>query len=75
MWVFGDDSHCEMQLPLSFPNQDHPGGANSIMAYAGKEASKAFDMLHSADILDKVEGENKLSLSLNTFPSRSTPRR
>eukprot|EP00049_Salpingoeca_infusionum_P014927 m.286275 g.286275 ORF g.286275 m.286275 type:complete len:1080 (+) comp15779_c0_seq1:241-3480(+) len=33
--------------------EDHPGGAASIMAYAGKDASKQFDMLHAADIIPK----------------------
>lgn len=32
------------------------------MAYAGKEASKPFDMLHSADILDKVGASGKSAL-------------
>merc|ERR1719326_2200987 len=33
--------------------EDHPGGATSIVAYAGKDASKPFDMLHSMDLLTK----------------------
>ncbi|EGD76167.1 cytochrome b2 [Salpingoeca rosetta] len=33
--------------------EDHPGGAASIVAYAGKDATKPFDMLHSLDLLTK----------------------
>ena len=33
--------------------QDHPGGVPSIMAYAGKDATKEFNMMHKPDILTK----------------------
>ncbi|EDQ90140.1 uncharacterized protein MONBRDRAFT_18701 [Monosiga brevicollis MX1] len=49
-WVVVHDKVYDLTTFL----EDHPGGAASIVAYAGKEATKAFDMLHSADILDKV---------------------
>ena len=40
--------------------EDHPGGAASIMAYAGKDASKQFDMLHSPDIITKYGDDYRI---------------
>ena len=31
--------------------KEHPGGVESIMKFAGKEATKAFDLLHEKDVL------------------------
>jgi len=36
----------------SFLN-DHPGGVNAIMAYAGKDASETFAMFHPKDTIDE----------------------
>ena len=32
---------------------EHPGGSKAIMLYAGKDATKEFDMLHKIEIIDK----------------------
>jgi flavocytochrome c len=32
---------------------DHPGGKHSIMVYAGKDATKEFDMVHQAEVIEK----------------------
>jgi L-lactate dehydrogenase (cytochrome) len=40
--------------------EDHPGGAASILAYAGKDASKQFDMLHSPDIITKYGDDYRI---------------
>ena len=32
---------------------DHPGGKHSIMPFAGKDATEAFDMLHERKVLEK----------------------
>jgi len=32
---------------------DHPGGKASIIPFAGKDATEAFDMLHSRSVLEK----------------------
>jgi len=47
--------------------KDHPGGALSILAYAGKDATKAFDMVHPANILDKYAD----SLAVGTLATDS----
>lgn len=36
---------------------EHPGGAKAILLYAGKDATEAFDMLHSADIIERYARE------------------
>ncbi len=36
---------------------DHPGGKKAIMIYAGKDATKEFDMLHAKDIIDRYAKE------------------
>src|SRR5262245_25403033 len=33
---------------------EHPGGAGTILMYAGKDASEAFDSIHSPDVIDKA---------------------
>lgn len=37
--------------------EDHPGGAKAILLYAGKDASKEFNMLHEANVVDKYAPE------------------
>lgn len=32
---------------------DHPGGANAILAYAGKDATENFNMFHPKDTVDE----------------------
>ena len=32
---------------------DHPGGAQAILAYAGRDATEQFNMLHKPDVVDK----------------------
>lgn len=32
---------------------DHPGGKNAIMLFAGKDASEEFNMLHKPDVIRK----------------------
>lgn len=36
---------------------DHPGGKASIIPFAGKDATEAFDMLHQRSVLDKYAKE------------------
>lgn len=36
---------------------DHPGGRHSIVPFAGKDATEAFDMLHSRSVLEKYGAE------------------
>lgn len=33
---------------------EHPGGANVILKYAGKDGTAAFDPIHPKDIMDKL---------------------
>lgn len=33
--------------------KDHPGGVDSIMLFAGKDASEEFNMLHEANVIEK----------------------
>lgn len=39
---------------------DHPGGKKAIMLYAGKDATKEFEMLHKPQILTKYAADLKL---------------
>jgi len=36
---------------------DHPGGKEAILPFAGKDATEAFDMLHQRSVLDKYASE------------------
>lgn len=38
----------------------HPGGEKSIMNFAGKDASKMFNMIHSPDVIEKYLPEKKI---------------
>jgi len=40
--------------------EEHPGGVESLMKFAGKEATKAFDMLHERDVLSDKKYKIKL---------------
>ena len=43
--------------------QDHPGGANILMKYAGKDATRAFDMAgHPKDIVMSLGLEDKMTI-------------
>jgi flavocytochrome c len=50
---------------------DHPGGAKAILAYAGRDATEQFNLLHKPDVVEKyapesvigVLGESSLSSS------------
>lgn len=33
--------------------QDHPGGSNAILAYAGKDATENFNMFHPKDTVEE----------------------
>jgi len=37
--------------------EEHPGGAKAIMLYAGKDATKEFNMLHEANVVKKYAPE------------------
>jgi len=39
---------------------DHPGGKDSIMLFAGKDATEQFDMLHQRTVLDKFGPQFKI---------------
>lgn len=36
---------------------DHPGGKQSIVMYAGKDATKEFDLVHQAEVIEKYTPE------------------
>eukprot|EP00056_Hartaetosiga_gracilis_P010031 m.147326 g.147326 ORF g.147326 m.147326 type:complete len:1095 (+) comp13241_c0_seq11:68-3352(+) len=42
--------------------EDHPGGVESIVAFAGKDSTKSFDMLHSMDLLEKYASEYEIGV-------------
>lgn len=58
--------------------QDHPGGVDSIMAYAGGDATESFEMMHDDNILKKYGpnflvgkvNKNKTSFSQNKTSSQ-----
>jgi len=33
--------------------EDHPGGANAIMNFAGRDATEEFEMLHDDEVIPK----------------------
>ena len=37
---------------------DHPGGKNAILLYAGKDATAEFNMLHKKDVVEKYSPES-----------------
>merc|ERR1711991_363853 len=37
--------------------EDHPGGKNAIVLYAGKDATAEFNMLHKKDVIKKYAPE------------------
>ena len=39
---------------------EHPGGKDSIMLYAGKDATEAFDLIHEESVLDKYTPNAKI---------------
>ena len=39
---------------------EHPGGKDSIMLYAGKDATEAFDLIHDESVLDKYTPNAKI---------------
>ena len=39
---------------------EHPGGKDSIMLYAGKDATEAFDLIHEESVLDKYTPDAKI---------------
>lgn len=41
---------------------DHPGGQNAILAYAGKDATENFNMFHPKDTVDEYAPEVKIGL-------------
>jgi flavocytochrome c len=40
--------------------EEHPGGKDSVMLYAGKDATEAFDMIHEESVLDKYTPDAKI---------------
>lgn len=40
-------------LDLTLFLEDHPGGSGSIMAFAGKDATESFDMLHEDSVIGR----------------------
>ena len=48
-WVIVNGQVLDVTSFLS----DHPGGAQAIIAYAGRDATEQFNMLHKADVIDK----------------------
>ncbi|KAF4663508.1 hypothetical protein FOZ61_001613 [Perkinsus olseni] len=39
---------------------DHPGGEKSILNFAGRDASRMFNMIHSPDVIEKFLPEDKI---------------
>lgn len=52
---------------------DHPGGALSILTYAGKDATTEFDMVHPAGALDKYASGMVIGLLKSAAPDVISP--
>lgn len=53
--------------------QDHPGGANILLKYAGKDATRAFDMAgHPKDIVMSLGLEDKMTIGKAEFLAAPT---
>ena len=51
---------CALWVIASDFLEDHPGGANAILLYAGGDASKEFNMMHKPQILTKYGGQYRI---------------
>jgi predicted heme/steroid binding protein len=49
IWVIVNGQVLDVTNFLS----DHPGGAQAILAYAGRDATEQFNLLHKPDVVDK----------------------
>lgn len=47
---------------------DHPGGANSILKYAGKDATEEYELLHAPGTLEKTLPHGMGTLSHSPLP-------
>jgi hypothetical protein len=57
--------HPILTIPLTlFMHQEHPGGPQAILKYAGKDATEPFDTFHSPDALVNLPVDKHLGLIL-----------
>ena len=54
--------------------KEHPGGVESILKFAGKEATRAYDLLHERDLLTDPQYKIKLVGTLANSDSPNAPK-